>query len=396
MKRVPWAAAGLVLLLAALVLPAAQPDRKRIEAEEANLRALTERIERERRQVQSDAVEMERLNRALHDAERSVSRANGDLSALRAQRTLRSESRQRLVAERSQRQGEREAAERDLASQLRAAYFMGRSEPLKLLLNQRNPAEFGRNLTYYGYLGRLRASQIGVIKGNIARIDELTVQIDAEDAELALLESQQKGRVAELESARRQRGRVLASLQQESQGRVATLDRLQKQREQLEQVLKKLSRAAESLPFDPDSPFAQLRGKLSWPVAGRIVANYGATIAGGLRSNGIDIDADRGAEVRAVHEGRVIHSDWLPGRGNLIILDHGNGYWSLYGHLDDELFARVGTRVTAGEKIATVSDTGGRKKPGLYFEIRRATRPNAAPVPVDPRGWFRTSTPPAG
>jgi septal ring factor EnvC (AmiA/AmiB activator) len=386
MKRVPWTAAGIGLLLVALVLPAAQPDKK---AAEAQLRQLTERIERAARQVRNDGLEKDRLSRALRDAERSVSRAHGDLSALRAQRAERSNAREQLMAERARREAEKQQTEADLARQLRAAYFMGRSEPLKLLLNQRNPAEFGRNLTYYGYLGRLRATQINVIGDNITKIDELTARIDEEDAALADLELKQKERVGELESARRQRDRALVSLRQEARSREAALKRLRAERQQVEQLVKELSRATESNPYDPKSPFGQARGRLSWPVAGRVAVNYGATVAGGLRSEGIEIDADRGSDVRAVHEGLVIYSDYLPGRGYLVIVDHGNNYLSLYGH-NQELFKSAGAKVAAGDKIATAGDSGGRKRPGLYFEIRRNKKT------VDPRGWFRSSAPPAG
>jgi septal ring factor EnvC (AmiA/AmiB activator) len=244
-------------------------------------------------------------------------------------------------------------------------------------------------LTYYGYFGRLRAGQIDQLNENIAKIDELGAEIDAEDAELARLEEEQKDRVSELESARKQRGRVLASLEKESQGRTAQLARLRKEQQQLEQLLRELARASEAAPYDPDSPFARLQGKLAWPVAGRIAVDFGETAAGGLRSNGIEIDAEPGASVRAVHEGRVVYADWLPGRGLLLILDHGNGYLSLYGH-NEQLFQQVGARVKAGDTIATAGDTGGRKRPGLYFEIRRAGKP------VDPRAWFRSRVPPAG
>lgn len=380
-------AAGLPLALLPEPSAAAQPaDRKRTEA---NLKALTDRIERVQRQVQQDAVQKDRLNRDLREAERSVAKAQGGLSELRAQRAQRSATRARLVAERDAREADRRKTLDNLAEQLRAAYFLGQHESLKLLLNQRSPAQFNRNLTYYGYFGRQRADQIAHLNQNIAAIDELTAQIDTEDAELARLEGQQKQKVSELESARRERGRVLASLERESRNRVATLDRLQKQRAQLEQLLKELARAAEAVPFDPNAPFARLRGKLSWPVAGKVDVGFGETIAGGLRSNGIEIDADRGSNVRAVAEGRVVYADWLPGRGLLIILDHGNGYLSLYGH-NEQLFKAAGARVQPGDVIATAGDSGGRKRPGLYFEVRRQGKP------VDPKGWFAAGSPPRG
>jgi septal ring factor EnvC (AmiA/AmiB activator) len=391
MRRVPWTAAGLALLLAALVLPAAQPERKRSEAEikAAELKALDERVERTRRQVQKDAADQESLSKVLRDAERAISRVSGDLSALRTQRAERAAARQQLVDERSRRQAEREATEGDLAKQLRAAYFMGRNEPLKLLLNQRNPAEFGRNLTYYGYLGRLRANQIAVISDNIARIDELTVKIDEEDAKLADLELQVKQRLDEREAFAKQRGKALASLQKQARSRADELKRMQAEHRELEQLLEKLRRQAEAAPYDPNSPFSRQLRKLSWPVAGRIAVNFGSRLGDDLLSKAIEIDATRGADVRAVFEGQVAFSDYRKGQGNMIIIDHGNGYLSVYAH-NENLFKAKDARVATGEKIATVGDTGGQKRPGLFFQIWHNSKP------VDPRPWFRTTAPPPG
>jgi murein hydrolase activator len=390
MRRVPWTAAGLALLLAALVLPAAQPERKQSEAEiKAAAKALNERVERTRRQVQKDAAEQEKLSKVLRDAERAISRVSGDLSALRAQRAERAAARQQLEDERSRRQADREATEGDLASQLRAAYFMGRREPLKLLLNQRNPAEFGRNLTYYGYLGRLRANQIAQITENIARIDELAAKIDEEDAKLAEVELQVKLRLDEREAFVKQRAKVLVSLQRQALTRTDELKRMQAEQRELEQLLDKLRRQAQATPYDPDSPFSRRRGKLSWPVAGRIAVSFGSRLGDDLLSKAIEIDAVRGAEVRAVHEGKVVFSDYTKGQGNMIIIDHGNGYLSVYAH-NENLFKSKDAMVAAGEKIATVGDTGGQKRPGLFFQIWQNGKP------TDPRAWFRTSSPPPG
>jgi murein hydrolase activator len=183
---------------------------------------------------------------------------------------------------------------------------------------------------------------------------------------------------------------VLTSLRRESRGRAAELADMKTRREQLEKLLKELSRAAQAAPYDPDSPFAKLRKKLSWPVVGRIATNYGVR-----GSDGIDIDAETGSAVRAVHDGEVRFADYMDQRGLMIILDHGDGYWTLYGH-NGELFKSKGAKVEAGEKIATVGDTGGRPRSGLYFEIRHAANPKSGPYkPVDPREWFRTSVPPA-
>jgi septal ring factor EnvC (AmiA/AmiB activator) len=380
----------LVLTLFALVATAtaaAQTDRQK--KAEADLKAVTSRIERVRQQVQRDAVERDRLNRDLKAAEQSVASARGELGKLRAARAERQAEKDRLAAERQEREAERRRTEENLQAQLRAAYLMGRNEPLKLLLNQRDPAEFGRNLAYYGYFGRLRASQIEEINANIATIDELTAKIEAEDAELMRLEEERARRVTELDSARRQRGRVLANLEKESRSRTASLKRLQQQQTQLERLLRDLTRALQSSPIDPNDAFAKLRGKLAWPVSGKLKATFGATRAGSVRWNGLLIASDRGSPVKAVHSGRVVYADWLPGMGLLIIVDHGNGYLSLYGH-NEQLFRQVGATVRTGEDIGSAGDSGGRSESGLYFEIRRAGKP------VDPRPWFRTQNPPGG
>jgi murein hydrolase activator len=176
---------ALGMWLAALALPAAQPDRARTEA---NLRSLKERIERIQRQVQEDAAEKDRITRDLRAAEQSVARAQGELGKVRSQRSETSAERARLQQERSQRVAERDRTQDDLASQLRSAYMMGRSEPLKMLLNQRSPAQFQRNLTYYGYFGRDRASKINLITQNITEIDELASKIEEQDDQLEQLD----------------------------------------------------------------------------------------------------------------------------------------------------------------------------------------------------------------
>jgi septal ring factor EnvC (AmiA/AmiB activator) len=388
MRRVPWTA-GIALLFAALVLSAAQPERKPTQAEikaEADLRELNTRLARVDRQAQKLADEADALSRMLRQADLALTRANRDLSKLGSQRAQRAAARQQLVDERARRQAEREATEADLASQLRAAYFMGRREPLKLLLNQRNPAEFGRNLTYYGYLGRLRATQIKVITTNIARIDELTTQIDDEDGKLADLELQQKQLLEEGKAAAEDQAKALALKREQARDSNAERNRLRAQRRQQEDLIKELRRAAQAAPFDPDSPFGQRKGKLSWPVAGRVVTSYGAKLGPDLLADYIDIDAVRGVDVRAVHEGRVIFADYDRSRGNIVILEHGD-YWSVYGNVDQLFKSKLAT-VAVGERIATVGDTGGRKRPGLYFQLLYRGKP------VDPRGWFRTTSPP--
>lgn len=395
-RRVATLTAALVTALVAALglapaLPAAQPDAAKAEAD---LKRVTEAIQRLQRQVQRDTVEKDRRVRALRDSEREAAKVRGELTRLRAERAERAAIRKHLETEKSEREAERRRIEEDLSRQLRAAYMMGRNEPLKMLLNQRDPAEAGRNLTYYGYLGRLRVGQMDELSENIARIEELSARIAAEDAELAALERQEKDRVAALDKTLKERSQALSSLQKEAGTRQQQLEAHRKERKELSDLIEKLRQATRSLPYDPKAPFANTRGRLSWPVNGKVIVNYGASMASGQKSDGIEIETVRGAPVRAIHEGRVIHSDWNRNRGLMVIIDHGNRYWSVYSHLD-ELHVEEGRKVAAGDSLGTAGVSGGRKEPGLFFQIRYAASASQDLNPVDPRPWLRTPAPPA-
>jgi septal ring factor EnvC (AmiA/AmiB activator) len=390
-----FSTAVLVLLLA-LPVPASLPlaalaqapsgkasDRARAEAD---LRQIQAEIERVRRQVGRDAAERDRLARDLRRAEQSVSGVRSELTRLRRERAERSLRRAELARERAGREAALAEEREALASQLRAAHRIGREEPLKLLLNQRDPARAGRMFAYYSYFGRARAEQIARIEQHVARIAELDGDLADEEAQLAELERARVAELLKLELARVERGQVLASLTAESRSRAAQLQRLRRQQGALEKLVRELKRAIEKFPSDSTSAFAQLKGKLAWPAAGRVVARYGETRAGGLRWDGMLLATERGAPVRAIYQGRVVYADWLAGLGLLVIVDHGGGYLSLYGH-NDELYRKVGERVNAGDSLAAAGDSGGRAQPELYFALRRGGRA------IDPRPWFRDRQP---
>ena len=375
----------LALLVCALAVVPAGATSESAKAE-AQLRDIRAEIERVRSQVQRDAAERERLARRLRDAEQSATAARAERDRLRREQAERVQRRAELALEKRERETELEGERAALAAQMRAAYMIGREEPLKLLLNQRDPARAGRMFAYYGYFGRARAGQIARIENFVARIAELDAELEAEQARLADLETRQRGEVERLDKARAERGEVLASLTAEARSRAASLDRLRREQAALEKLLRELRRAIEKFPSDSKSPFARMRGKLAWPTTGRVIARYGQTRAGGLKWDGVLLSTTRGAPVRAVYHGRVIYADWLAGLGLLVILDHGDGYLSLYGH-NEQIYRKVGERVTAGDPVAAAGDTGGRSSPELYFEIRRAGRP-VSPIP-----WFRSPRP---
>ncbi|MGO9802979.1 MAG: murein hydrolase activator EnvC family protein [Steroidobacteraceae bacterium] len=368
--------------------PAAGPAKPETDARrtEAQLEAIKAEIERVTRQVSESQVERDRLTRDLRSAELSVGHAREALAEVRRQRAEHAARRTALTAEQHEREAQLDKNRAELAGQMRAAYTIGRQEPLKLLLNQQDPALAGRMFVYYGYFGRARAGQIKLIEDDVERLAELTAELDAEDAQLAVLEQRQKAELSELEHARSQRSTVIAGLDAESRNRSASLERLRSQQSGLELLLRELRTAIERYPLEANDAFTRLRGKLAWPVSGHLVARFGETRAGGVRWDGVLVATERGAPVKAVCDGRVIYADWLPGLGLLAIVDHGDGYLSLYGH-NERLYKAAGEQVAAGDTIAAAGDSGGSGRPELYFEIRKGGKP------VDPRPWFRAADP---
>jgi septal ring factor EnvC (AmiA/AmiB activator) len=365
--------------------PAPHPEADARKAE-AELQAVKSEIERITRQVSTEQVERDRLTNELRTSELSVGKLRDALSEVRRERAERGARRAALAAEQRVREAEVQHNRAALAGQLRAAYLIGRQEPLKLLLNQKDPALAGRMFAYYSYFGRARAGQIKLIEDDLQRIAELDGELQAEDQQLAELEKRQRAQLHQLEQARTQRTQVLASLEAQSHTRAQNLERLRSQQAGLEKLLRELRTAMERFPLEGNDAFARLRGKLAWPVSGRLVARFGDARAGGVHWDGVLVATERGAPVKAVCQGRVIYADWLPGLGLLTIVDHGDGYLSLYGH-NERLYKAAGEPVTAGEPIAAAGDSGGSSRPELYFEIRKGGKP------VDPRPWFRAANP---
>jgi murein hydrolase activator len=387
--RIPGLPATLLLCaLAAAPAVAARhspPARSAADARQARaqLEALRHQIARITRQVSRGQAERDRLTRQLRTTEKSVALAQATLEGLRQQRAASAAQRAQLEAQKRQRQADLASSRGALAGELRAAYLIGREEPLKLLLNQGDPARAGRMFVYYSYFGRARALKIQAIEADLERIGQLDAQLQAQDAKLASLQQAQRAQVSTLEQARSHRLQVLASISAETRNRAQRLERLRRQRSGLESLLAQLRRAAASLPPQDlgNFPFAHLRGRLPRPVAGRIIESFGTVRAGGLKWQGDLFATERDAPVHAVSQGRVVYADWLAGLGLLIIIDHGGGYMSLYGH-NDRLYESVGQHVAAGQTIAEAGDSGGSARPELYFEIRREGKP------LDLRRWL--------
>ena len=384
----PAVAVGLWLTLAGLAVTGdawGESPRKPTPAQkEAELKKVNARIEKVRKSVNADIEKRDRLSAQLRDAELGVQSARRQLEEARVQR-IASEARLRELEREQARKDAELAAERGaLAGELRTAYVNGREEQLKLLLNQQDPASFGRMLAYYGYFGRARAERIGSIRDKLEHLALLREKIAAETERLRDLEARQERELAALKGAQQKRSQAVAAIEGDIKSKGGEIKRLQSQARGLEKLIADLRKALQSKPVARQAPFEPLKGKLPWPVQdGRVLARFGQPRAGGsLKWQGMLIGTDRGARVRAPFAGRVAYADWLPGMGLMIVLDHGGGYLSLYGH-NEEVFKKVGDPVAAGDVIGAVGDTGGHNQPALYFEVRRGREP------VNPEIWLQ-------
>jgi murein hydrolase activator len=356
---------------------AANPDAK-----EAELKKVRNRIDSIRRAIHADAERRDALAGQVKEAELKIQSARERLSDVRAQR-IAAENRLADLKQEQVTTNKRIDAERAaLAAELKVAYMNGHQEQLKLLLNQQDPARLGRMMAYYGYFGRARAERITAISEHLAHLELIAENIEQETKKLRQLEDEQARDVKVLAGARDQRARTLAQVQSKIKNRNDELAKLQREAQALEKLVEELRRAIEEFPELAEQPFQRVKGKLPWPVKGSLLARFGELRAGGpLKWQGVVIGADRGTQVRSPYYGRVVYADWLPGLGLLVVVDHGGGYMSLYGH-NEQVYRRVGDRVSPGDTLSAVGDAAGIGKPGLYFEIRKGRQP------LDPGTWL--------
>lgn len=255
-----------------------------------------------------------------------------------------------------------------LGQQLRAHYQLGKNTTLKLLLNQTEPSKTQRLLAYLKQVNQSRAQLLQTIKGRLTQLNTQQQQLARQQKDLQRLYQRQRQERRQLQSAQRNQQRLVTQLRQQLQSQRSQLSTLQMDKARLENVLQQLPQHA--FPTGK-TPFAQLRGKLPWPTRGQLLQRFGTQIAQSqLTATGILIAAPETRAVRAIYPGRVVFADWLKGYGLLLIIDHGAGYMSLYGH-NYSLYKKLGDTVSAGDILAQVGHSGGYVKNGLYFEIRQ-------------------------
>lgn len=410
---------GLALALAlplALPLPSGAQTTRETERKLQKLRTELKGVAQERRQIEGQRGQ---ASQQLREADEKVARTGRALAqteaALREQGRALAEAEQR----RSTLQGNLAQQHRELAGLLRAAYQLGNHAPLKLLLSQDTVADANRALAYHRYLQRERAQRITTLTADLKELEALQAQIAERKQKLQGTQQDQKQQAAALEADRRDRAKTVASLEERFKDQREKEQALGQDAKALETLLANLraaaaraeaerraaarraaaekaaaeraarQAAAQGRPPPPTkvppavaSAPAPKVGGLGWPLSGNLLARYGGKLPDGRTSSGVLIGAPAGSTVTAVADGTVVFSDWMTGYGMILIVDHGNGYMSLYAH-NDTLLKDAGARVSRGDAVAKVGNSGGQGVTALYFELRRGGQP------VNPDSWLQ-------
>jgi len=325
------------------------------------------------------------VRQELHATEVDISKRANNLNQLK--RKLRRQNK-RLRKLQQQRRGLKKdlATQRDLlGQQIRTAYTIGKQEYVKLLLNQENPTAIGRVLTYYNYFNQARSERIDTSTKTLLSLAQIKKRIRKENKTLQKLKKQQLEEKKELEASYKTRAIVIASLSKDIANKDGALQQMLANEKQLERVVNVITDSMPEILVEArqHKAFSSLRGKLYWPALGRVKALFGKRRkVARIKWNGVIIRARQGNNVRAISHGRIAYADWLRGYGLLIIIDHGDGYMSLYGH-NENIKKETGDWVEEGEIIGSVGNTGGQAKSGLYFEIRHNGKP------TNPKIWCR-------
>lgn len=372
----------LALLLALTAAEDAAPEKLDKEQAESRLvevnRAigdLKERLESSRADQRKEQAQLKQLDLAIQKASLAYRELDQRKSEHLGELARLEEKRNAYLAS----MGERLDM---LAEQVNAAYRTSGQTRMKLILNQNNPEKLGRMLAYYDYMNRAQVSKISQLKVALTTLESMQQSIDRELQRIESVQMEQRAVLDELEQQRDNRHILLSQLTDQISTGESRLKELQQNQKDLEALLARLSDVLADIPPDlgDRAGITGRKGRLPMPATGPVRHAYGQTRVGGMRWQGWLIGVDRGTEVRSVAYGRVAFADWLRGYGLLLIIDHGQGYMSLYGH-NESLLHEVGSWVEPGEIISVVGDNPGNEQ-GLYFELRRNGKA------VDPAAWL--------
>jgi septal ring factor EnvC (AmiA/AmiB activator) len=342
-----------------------ETEIKRITSEISDASTRQNKLQAQLRQAE---VELGTLQRKIKDNQKALNDGAKELAELEQQR--------------SEQEQARDAQQARIALELKTAWQMGRQGQVKVLLNQEDPHTVARSLAYYRYFFKARNTLVEQYRKTLRELEELQRRIDSTLAELDTRAQTLEKQQAELTTAQATRKRAVAKLSDSISSKSAQLKQKEQDRQHLEDLLHAIGEAVVDLLVPDDyQKFNSARGQMPWPVAGKPSNQFNhPRNEGKMRWQGITIPAEEGTTVKAIHHGRVVYADWLRGSGLLLIIDHGEGYMSLYAH-NESLLREVGEWVSVGSPISTVGNSGGEEKSALYFEVRHAGKP------VNPSKW---------
>lgn len=348
------------------------------------LEQLRNRMEGIQTELSSKQQRRQDMQRDLMSVEKNIGRQSQELKKL--ERML-AEQRQNIRVAKMQQGLNKNALifqRKIMEKQIRSAYAIGRQDRLKLLLNQQDPAVAGRLMVYHDYFNRNRVKQLDLIQDTLRKLHQAETKMTAEERRMNALQTRKLQEKSNLEKSRNSRKRLIANLNRDISSDTEKLKELKRDEKRLQNILTKIQKKASvEARFQPNNvSFAKQKGKMNWPAKGRFAARFGAEKRGGLKWDGVLIKASEGTDVKAVYAGKVVFADWLRGFGLLLILDHGDGYMTLYGH-NQSLAKQPGDLVRSNEVVAVLGDSGGLTEPGVYFAMRHNGQP------INPGAWCK-------
>ncbi len=367
--------AGLLLAVVASVL-ACSPAIADDTVSPSQIRALKEEIAGIDDWLKDAEKDESQLEQTLARAERDISRLKKERRALQKKTAEQEAELDELNNKMQQLQDTLHAQREALSAQIRTAWMEGDAPAIKVLLNEIDPQKLARLMTYHEYISRYSLEQLAAFNRTLKALQSTREQVTEAQLDLAQTAASLADRQSALEKQHKARERTLALLKSDISKKRSRRDSLIADRKRLEKLLKEVEAAIADIPTPKESqPFSTLRAKLPWPTRGKVIIGFGENLHGGrLKHNGLLISTSAEAEIKAVHYGRVVFSNWLRGFGLLTIIDHGGGYMSLYGR-NSSLLKSPGDWVKAGEPIAIAGDSGQGSGSQLYFEIRSKGKP---------------------
>jgi len=364
-------------------------------SEQDDLNNLRKRISALQQEFEKTRESKSEASDALRKSERTISTNKRKLHQLARQQNKAKLSLRKLQGQAKQLNKDMQDEQAILGKLLYQQYLGGNQEYLKLILSNHNPNQVARELLYYDYIARSRAAWLKTMRENLLKVQAVSLKMSEKSHEVGELQKQQLSQRKLLNNEKKIRLKTLHKIAKQLKSQRREMGRLQRNENRLSKLVERLTEVLSQPKFRNQSaknklpnrrfdrkPFAKLKGRLALPVSGRVINRFGDThLASKLKWKGLFMRARAGQYVKSVAAGRVIFADWLRGFGNLLIIDHGKGYMSLYGY-NESLLKQVGDVLHGGDNIATVGNSGGNAKSGLYFELRHKG------IPLNPMKWI--------